>query len=130
MEVFGDERAEVVRRLGAWAESAVAVSDDRIVVTMTGGRIVEIVMNDEDLEELFTGWGYIDGVVAETQRLLATMPVDCNCLVMDQYCLVPRRTPEPVADWARPSGVVGGEWVVLGKDGEVVSRFADWQDKD
>lgn len=122
-----DDWSEVVRRLDDWPVEAVALGDERIAVTLPNGRMVEVVMNADDLADLSENWGDLEEVVTEVRDRLLSLPTGCRYLVMEQYDLVAQATPDrlSVVDSVRE---LQGEWTVQDQDGRVVSRLADWRE--
>ena len=90
-------------------------------------RTVEIVMSPKDWDELSVVIG-IESPDRLKRRLLA-LPDDTPFLVCDSGVeLIASTTRDLPPDDFTPEP--GGHWVVTDKAGNVVSRLADWTDKD
>ena len=125
-----DAWTRLLRALDEWG-SAVEVAPGRIEAAVPGsGRRVVVVMTPEQWSEDVAGVGFgreREAIEYVKDTLLALGP-DQSYAVYRDYRLEPSVGPELPEEADLPQGP--GDWMVLDREGRVVSRFADWQDEE
>ena len=114
--------------LNTWADAREVAGSIEVSYVQNGSlRTVEIVMTPEDWEEI----AYVIGKEDEDtiKHRLLNLEEDEHFLVSDfGVDLIASSTRELPVDDFQPEP--GGQWVVTDEAGNIVSRFADWDDED
>ena len=127
------EWGRLVDHLNEW--STASVTPDGIEVTFDqpdgGPRRVELVVTPDDWSEYWgVIWGDEDSAAAHLRDLLLThVPTDKPVLVYDREQWEASATREfPLDPDEDVDRKYGGHWVARDREGNVVSRYADWID--
>lgn len=121
--------------LSAWTTSRRTPTGIEVTFEQpTGGsRTVELVVTPDGWDEFWrVQWGDEDAAAASIRDLLENeVPPDKAFLVYAKEQWIPSDTRDFVADYFQKfTPEAGGEWVALDREGNVVSRFADYSENE